>query len=334
MKIIEAITDPAVPDTLTWYDNSYGEICDMCYGTDTVNGHTIQQWFSQQGGMCVTTHVDTSTATTCSGSTPVDCHNGFCCPDTYTCASGGSCNPPTTCPTGFPIPCTGFCCPTGSICGTNSCLALTHDQGCPVGYDVNCNNGYCCKAGQTCNTTNIGYCYTNNTGSSGCPTNYPVDCLNGYCCDNGTVCNTNGGTTTCDPPQYGGCPTGFDVDCMNGYCCQTGFVCGGQGIKSAYLCCPASDPVNCNDGYCCPAGYVCATGNLCNPNVTSGSTGPTSGPTTKTSGSTGPTTSPGTTTSRSTTSSPSNTNTKDNASVANVLLPFFIIISFGLFVLT
>ena len=61
-EMIEAVTDPAVglaqnlAAPLAWYDNTNGEIGDICNGQQgTVSGYTIQLEFSNQQNACIAT---------------------------------------------------------------------------------------------------------------------------------------------------------------------------------------------------------------------------------------------------------------------------------------
>jgi len=249
-EICESITDPYSVTTYTgWADNQWGEMGDMCNQvTDTLGGGKVQKWYSQVTGACVTlrsvdlTSASSGVITTCSNSSlPVNCYNGVCCPTGYSCGSGGTCVPPTNCPSTYPVSCGTYCCLTGQVCYYNdSCIAYSDMYGkCPYGFDLNCNNGFCCEIGQTCGVN--GACYSNKNGSSSCPSSSPVDCNNGFCCSEGSVCNTTNGVTSCSV-QSGCNNPDYPVDCNNNYCCPEDFAC--KTIFTSTAC----EPINKSSG--------------------------------------------------------------------------------------
>ena len=177
----------------------------------------------------------------CPAGSPVDCGVG-CCDLGETC---NTVNPLLCCPANLPVSCQNTCCAAGSTCsadGTN-CGAS-----CPVGFPVDCNTGFCCQAGQTCNSVSPGLC---------CPSGFPVACKN-VCCAPGGHCTPDGNSCAAT------CPAGYPVDCNTGFCCQAGQTCN---PVNSQVCCPAGFPVACRY-VCCQAGYACsADGTSCvNPN--------------------------------------------------------------------
>jgi len=230
-EIVESITDPFSTTVYTgWADDQWGEIGDMCNQiTDTLAGGTIQRWYSQLDGACISYRNVTLTGSSkindqCNDSLPVNCFNGVCCPKNFVCGNAGTCSPPSNCPPSFPIACSSFCCSSGQVCHNSHCVSPVDLYGCPNGYDLNCGNGFCCELNQTCGSD--GYCNNIVGNDTSCPDDYSVDCGNGYCCPDGSMCNETGSQTFCMVPLTFGCTDpGYPVNCGNGFCCLTNTIC-------------------------------------------------------------------------------------------------------------
>jgi len=227
-EIVESITDPFGTNAYTgWADDQWGEIGDMCNQvTDTVGTGTVQKWYSQLTGACVTSVAVNLTgsklSSSCNSSYPVNCYNGICCPASYSCAAGGSCTPPSNCPLGYPVACGNFCCSSGQVCYGGHCIAFSDEYGCPFGYTVDCGNGFCCNTGTVCGSD--GFCHTSTNGGN-CPDGYPVNCGDGYCCPAGETCSQTSSGTYCFVGNSGCTDPNYPVDCNNGYCCLPNTVC-------------------------------------------------------------------------------------------------------------
>eukprot|EP01126_Amoeba_proteus_P057384 TRINITY_DN72_c0_g2_i13.p1 TRINITY_DN72_c0_g2~~TRINITY_DN72_c0_g2_i13.p1 ORF type:complete len:480 (-),score=61.85 TRINITY_DN72_c0_g2_i13:120-1559(-) len=234
-ELVEAITDPNPGgNSPGWYStvSGTGEVADMCTGTDLVNGHYVQQWWSQTLGECVTTHTPTGqyTPVKCNSNSEVNCYN-YCCPSKHTCGPKTQCVPPTRCEG------------DGIVCSNGTkpyCVVEANKEiGCAtVPYTQNCLNGYCCQPGQICASNPVGACVWAKKPGGGCPVNASVDCGDGTCCTDGTVC---------------------DSDTIESYCTRL------EGL------CPPDFPVDCNDGHCCPANFVCTADGYCESNPSAGS---------------------------------------------------------------
>jgi len=120
--------------------------------------------------------------------------------------------PPTT------EACGTIFCPRGTpYCdhGTSTCVA-NPPGGCPAGFPTDCQNGFCCPSGDTCNTSGC------------CGGQYPVACGD-YCCTQGSTC----GQGSCTDP----CPAATPVACGDPLlCCAAGSACGQGG------CVPSTGP--------------------------------------------------------------------------------------------
>jgi len=91
-EICEIISDPQpTQTTVTWYDQNWGEICDMCIYPGTIGDvYPVSHWWSQVKNKCVTT-TSHQNIRNCPTDLPVNCGNGNCCP------SGKLCSPANTC---------------------------------------------------------------------------------------------------------------------------------------------------------------------------------------------------------------------------------------------
>ena len=191
----------------------------------------------QAQGPAVTRTVCPTPPCVCPPQAPVDC--GVSC-----CAAGETCNvlnPALCCPSNLPVSCQNTCCAAGSTCSADGFSCGTE---CPFGFPVDCNTGFCCQAGQTCNTVTPGTC---------CPSGFPVSCRNA-CCAPGGHCTPDGNSCAAT------CPVGFPVDCNTGFCCQAGQTCN---PFNSQICCPSGFPVACRH-VCCQAGFTCsADGTSC-----------------------------------------------------------------------
>eukprot|EP01126_Amoeba_proteus_P057368 TRINITY_DN72_c0_g1_i11.p1 TRINITY_DN72_c0_g1~~TRINITY_DN72_c0_g1_i11.p1 ORF type:complete len:311 (+),score=35.94 TRINITY_DN72_c0_g1_i11:716-1648(+) len=182
-ELVEAITDPNPGgNSPGWYStvSGTGEVADMCTGTDLVNGHYVQQWWSQTLGECVTTHTPTGqyTPVKCNSNSEVNCYN-YCCPSKHTCGPKTQCVPPTRCEG------------DGIVCSNGTkpyCVVEANKEiGCAtVPYTQNCLNGYCCQPGQICASNPVGACVWAKKPD------FPVDCNDGHCCPANFVCTADG----------------------------------------------------------------------------------------------------------------------------------------------
>jgi len=133
-ELIESVTDAAVGlattvgPPLAWYDQTNGEIGDICNAEQgSIAGYTVQKEWSNKSGACIVTG-GTSCVPQCTGK---QCGSDGCSGSCGTCASGQTCDANGQCQKG----CVPSC--TGKQCGSDGC------------------GGSCgsCASGQTCSET-------------------------------------------------------------------------------------------------------------------------------------------------------------------------------------
>jgi hypothetical protein len=189
-ELIEAVTDADVAeDNLAWYNDSQGEIGDICNGEQgSVAGYTVQKEWSNSQGSCIVTNGTTCTPS-CTGKA---CGSDGCGGSCGTCSGGTSCNSSGQCVT---TTCTPSC--SGKQCG---------DDGC---------GGSCgsCASGQTCGSN--GQC----TGGGGGSCAHPICSQGGALKASCDPCATK----LCAQDSYC-CSTSWDDICVgevNSICGQT-----------------------------------------------------------------------------------------------------------------
>jgi len=201
----------------------------------------------------VTTTTAPSTTTTtgdggCPPDYPIDCGNGYCCPQTHPVCGYG--------------PDEGWCFTDD---GPQTTTTTVGSGDCPPDYPIDCGNGWCCpESHPTCGYgTDEGLCFTDDmqtttttVGSGDCPPDYPIDCGNGWCCplshptcgygaDEGTCFTDDTLTTTTSIRDddvtttipEDGCTADRPIDCGNGYCCPlTAPFCNYQSLGECTQC--------------------------------------------------------------------------------------------------
>jgi hypothetical protein len=209
-ELVEATTDPAVGlattvgPPLAWYDQTNGEIGDICNAQQgTAAGFVVQKEWSNADGACVD-HSGTTCTPTCTGK---QCGSDGCGGSCGTCPSGQTCNANGQCTT----TCTPNC--TGKSCGSDGC----------GGSCGTCPSGQTCDANGQCTTTCTPQCTGKTCGDDGC---------GGSCgtCPSGQTCGPNGtcqGNTTCSHPL---CSTGTKLTstcdpCAGKICAQDSYCC-------------------------------------------------------------------------------------------------------------
>ncbi len=165
------------------------------------NGCLFKRCLKEMVYSCLGNPADAQCARPCSQLNP--------CPGAQQCGQGQCIMqpPPVKCAQLPPLkrpkpPTTEACgtifCPRGTpYCdhGTSTCVA-NPPGGCPAGFPTNCQNGFCCPSGDTCNTTGC------------CGGQFPVACGD-YCCTQGSTC----GQGSCTDPF----PAATPVACGNPY---------------------------------------------------------------------------------------------------------------------
>jgi hypothetical protein len=283
-ELIESVTDAAVGlatvigPPLAWYDQTNGEIGDICNAEQgSIGGYTVQKEWSNKSGACIVTG-GTTCVPQCTGKV---CGSDGCSGSCGTCPSGESCNASGQCQTS----CVPAC--TGKQCGADGCGGSCGS--CPSGQTCS-SDGQCQGTAQCAH----GDCDTGSALANGCDACVTSICgVDPYCCTTawdsicvgevGSVCGKSC-TTQC---AHDDCKTGTnlangcdacvtEICAVDSYCCSTawdrlcvnevGSVCGKScsGNSCAHAICTAGgnlangcDP--CVTQICTVDSYCCTT---------------------------------------------------------------------------
>jgi hypothetical protein len=283
-ELIEATTDAAVGlattvgPPLAWYDQTNGEIGDICNAEQgSIAGYVVQKQWSNKSNACIVTG-GTTCVPSCTGK---QCGSDGCSGSCGTCPSGQSCDASGQCQKS----CVPAC--TGKQCGPDGCGGSCGS--CATGQT--CSDSGQCQGTATCAH---GDCDTGSALQNGCDACVTSICaVDPYCCTTawdsicvgevGSVCGKSC-TTQCAHDE---CKTGTNlatgcdacvtqICAVDSYCCSTawdrlcvnevGSVCGKScsGNSCAHAICTAGgnlangcDP--CVTQICTVDSYCCTT---------------------------------------------------------------------------